>query len=155
MHSIAVAVRRELIKNGLITVDHVNPRTTRKEVKQSHGFRKFFETMLVNSGIHETIIRKLTGHSDSNNLTQLYSKQTEEEMLLEYGKAIEVLTINPENRLTRKVTELTEQQDEITLMKLSHEKDMKEMREQMNHIVSLIQENPKLAKVKTEVLSEI
>ena len=32
---------------------------------------------------------------------------------------------------------------------------MKEMREQMNHIVSLIQENPKLAKVKTEVLSEI
>jgi integrase len=92
MHSIAVAVRRELIKNGLITVDHVNPRTTRKDVKQSHGFRKFFETMLVNSGIHETIIRKLTGHSDSNNLTQLYSKQTEEEMLLEYGKAIEVLT---------------------------------------------------------------
>ena len=40
-------------------------------------------------------------------------------------------------------------------MKLSHEKDMKEMREQINHIVSLIQENPKLAKVKREVLSEI
>ena len=36
-----------------------------------------------------------------------------------------------------------------------YDKDMKEMREQMNHIVSLIQANPKLAKVKTEVLSEI
>jgi integrase/recombinase XerD len=35
-----------------------------------------------------------------------------------------------------------------------YDKDMKEMREQMNHIVSLIQENPKLAKVKTDVLGK-
>jgi integrase len=93
-------------KNGLITVDHVNPRTTRKDVKLSHGFRKFFETMLVNSGIHETIIRKLTGHSDRSNLTQLYSKQTEEEMLDEYMKASDRLTINEENRLRKKVDKL-------------------------------------------------
>ena len=32
---------------------------------------------------------------------------------------------------------------------------MKEMRGQLDKIVSLIQENPKLAKVKTEVLGEI
>ena len=54
----------------------------------THGFRKFFETMLVNSNLHETIIRKLTGHSDKSNLTQLYSRQTAEEMLSEYSRAI-------------------------------------------------------------------
>lgn len=63
-----------LIKTGIRTVDHVNSRRARKDVKMTHGFRKFFETMLVNSNIHETIIRKLTGHSDRSNLTQLYSK---------------------------------------------------------------------------------
>ncbi|MGB8159721.1 MAG: site-specific integrase, partial [Nitrososphaeraceae archaeon] len=91
------AIHKELIKNGLITVDHT--KYNRKEVKLSHGFRKFFETMLVNANLHETIIRKLTGHSPNNNLTQLYSKQTESEMLDEYLKAVDNLTINPENRL--------------------------------------------------------
>ena len=154
-NSISMSIFNLLIKTGIRTVDHVNSRRARKDVKMTHGFRKFFETMLVNSNIHETIIRKLTGHSDRSNLTQLYSKQTEEEMREEYMKAVDNLTINPENRLKRKVTELTEQQDEISLMKLSHEKDMKEMRGHLNHIVSLIQENPKLAKVKTEVLNSI
>ncbi len=75
------AVYRQLLKCGFIEVDHVNHRN-RKEVKMTHGFRKFFETMLVNANLHETIIRKLTGHSEKGNLTQLYSKQTVEEMLL-------------------------------------------------------------------------
>ena len=56
--------------------------------------------------ILQTIIRKLTGHSDKSNLTQLYSKQTEEEMLSEYEKAIDALTIDPANRLRKKVEKL-------------------------------------------------
>ena len=79
----------------------------------THGFRKFFVAMLVNTGIHETIIRKLTGHSDKGNLTQLYSKQTEEEMLTEYWKAVDALTINPENRLRRKVEMLTIEKSKV------------------------------------------
>ena len=62
--------------------------------------------MLVNSNIHETIIRKLTGHSDSTNLTQLYSKQTEQEMLIQYQKSTDLLTIDPANRLRKKVEKL-------------------------------------------------
>ena len=147
------AIHKELIKNGLITVDHT--KYNRKEVKLSHGFRKFFETMLVNSNIHETIIRKLTGHSERSNLTQLYSKQTEQEMLSEYEKSIDLLTIDPSQRLRRDIAHLEEERDEITLMKLEHDKEMKEMNQKMDKIISVIQENPKLAKVKTEVLSEI
>jgi hypothetical protein len=85
-------------------VDHVKHR--RKEVKLSHGFRKFFVTMLVNSNLQETIISKLTGHTISKNLIQVYSKQTEEEMLKEYEKAIDLLTIDPANRLRKKVEKL-------------------------------------------------
>ena len=98
------AIHKELIKNGMITIDHT--KYNRKDVKLSHGFRKFFETMLVNAKLHETIIRKLTGHSPNNNLTQLYSKQTEAEMLHEYEKAIDALTIDPANRLRKKVEKL-------------------------------------------------
>lgn len=104
-HSISMSLFHLLIKIGIRTIDHVNSRN-RKDVKLTHGFRKFFETQLVNANIHETIIRKLTGHSDNANLTQLYSKQTEEEMLVSYMKAVDNLTINPENRLRRKVEKL-------------------------------------------------
>jgi hypothetical protein len=106
-------VYTSLINSGLRTVDHVNSSKNRKEVKMTHGFRKFFETMLVNADIHETIIRKLTGHSDNGNLTQLYSKQTEEELLSEYEKAIDGLTIDPANRLQRKVEVLTIEKNKV------------------------------------------
>lgn len=94
-----------LIKTGIRTVDHINSRN-RKDVKMTHGMRKFYVGQLVNSNLHETIIRKLSGHSDSSNLTQLYSKQTVEEMLEFYMTAIDNLTINPENRLMRRVEKL-------------------------------------------------
>ena len=111
-NSISMSVFNLLIKTGLRTVDHINFRN-RKDVKMTHGMRKFFETMLVNSNIHETIIRKLTGHSDRSNLTQLYSKQNEDEMLEEYMKAVDNLTIDPANRLRKKVTVLQERNDRL------------------------------------------
>jgi hypothetical protein len=116
-----------LINSGLRTIDHVNSTRNRKEVKMTHGFRKFFETMLVNTGIHETIIRKLTGHSDNGNLTQLYSKQTEGEMLTEFEKAIDALTINLENRLKRKVEKLEVEKSQIDSLAYELERVKKAM----------------------------
>ena len=104
-HSIGMSIYNLLVKTGLRTVDHINSRN-RKDVKMTHGFRKFFETQLVNANLHETIIRKLTGHSDSSNLTQLYSKQTVEENLEFYMNAVDNLTIDPANRLRKKVEKL-------------------------------------------------
>jgi integrase len=111
-NSISMSVFNLLIKTGIRTVDHINSRN-RKDVKMTHGMRKFFETMLVNSNIHETIIRKLTGHSDRSNLTQLYSKQNEDEMLAEFMKAADLLTIDPANMLQKKVTFLQERNDRL------------------------------------------
>jgi hypothetical protein len=63
------------------------------------------------------------------------------------------LTINEENRLKAKVNELTEKQDEIALLKLEHRQEMKQMREDMNQVMLMIQENPQLAHIKPERLS--
>ena len=52
------------------------------------------------------------------------------------------------------VEEKTQKESEVKTLAEKYDKDMKEMREQMNHIVSLIQENPKLAKVKTKIIHE-
>ena len=106
-------VFNSLVNTGLRIVDRINSSRKRKEVKMTHGFRKFFETMLVNSNLHETIIRKLTGHSQTGNLTQLYSKQTEAEMLHEYEKAVDALIIDPANRLRKKVEKLEVERSQI------------------------------------------
>jgi Txe/YoeB family toxin of Txe-Axe toxin-antitoxin module len=37
-------------------------------------------------------------------------------------------------------------------MKERHEQEIKDIREQMNHIISIIQQNPMLAQVKPEAL---
>ena len=46
-------------------------------------------------------------------------------------KAVDNLTINEENRLRRKVEKLEEEQNEVAQMRLKHEKEIKEMREEM------------------------
>ena len=122
IHSLRMDVFNSLVNSGLRIVDRINSSRKRKEVKMTHGFRKFFETMLVNTNLHETIIRKLTGHSQTGNLTQLYSKQTEAEMLHEYEKAIDALTIDPANRLRKRVEKLEVEKTQIQALALELEK---------------------------------
>jgi integrase len=98
-------LRKALIHNGLITIDHVNPSGNRKEVKMSHGFRKFFKSQLVLSKVDSDLRMLLMGHSKKG-LELRYDRLTEEEMLSEYEKAIDNLTIDPANRLLKKVEKL-------------------------------------------------
>ena len=57
-------------------------------------------------------------------------------MLDEYSKAIDALTINEENRLRKKVQELTPKSDEIEAMKT----ELRERREQSEKLVFAVQE---------------
>jgi hypothetical protein len=93
-----------------------------------------------------------TGLKDS--YTKLNDDQILEgnDRMIGYIGAIDDLTINEENRLRIKVDELTQKQDEIQLMRSKHEHEMKAIQEEMNQIVSMIQQNPKLAHVKPDVL---
>jgi integrase len=80
----------------------------RKEVPRAHGFRKFFDTALVNACIHPTFKKLLMGHS-----VQLDSEISQAKLLEEYYKAVNALTISEENSLKTKVEELTSKSESI------------------------------------------
>lgn len=71
----------------------------------AHGFRKFFTTQLINSKVNPEIRAMLLGHKIG--LASAYYRPTEQEMYEEYHKAMDNLTIDPANRLQRKVETLT------------------------------------------------
>lgn len=94
-----------LVNSGVRTVDPVagNPGAW-KPVQRLHGFRKFFTNQLVNSKVSPEIREILLGHKIG--LASAYYRPTEDEMLQEYEKAIDLLTIDPANRLRKKVEKL-------------------------------------------------
>ena len=75
------------------------------EIPIAHGFRKFFTTQLINSKVNPEIREMLLGHKIG--LASSYYRPTEQEMLEEYHKAEDNLTIDPANRLQRKIEMLT------------------------------------------------
>jgi len=78
---------------------------TRQNIMIAHGFRKFFTTQLIHSKVNPEIREMLLGHKIG--LASAYYRPTEQEMLEEYEKAIDNLTIDPANRLQRKIETLT------------------------------------------------
>jgi integrase len=150
-----------LIRCGLVevkheTTDRMSRGRERKEVRRSNGFRKFADTMMIKAKVDAIAKELMLGHDLG--LDKNYWRPGEEDLLNEYLKAVDFLTINNEHRLQRQVAELTQKKDEIQVMKEEHEKEMKAMREEMNQqfsqIMSMVQENPKLARIKPEALAE-
>ena len=80
-----------------------------------HAFRKYFNTCLASCDVNLAIKEMLMGHSVG--LDDSYFRPTEKQLLTEYLKAVNELTINEENRLKKKVTELEQKQSEIDLMR--------------------------------------
>jgi integrase len=103
--AIKKAYDTKLIKAGLRTIDHVN-KSNRKEVKMTHGFRFFFKSQLVLAKVDPDLRELLLGHSPLKDLKLVYTKMTEDEMLQEYEKGIDLLTVDPANRLRKKVEKL-------------------------------------------------
>ena len=91
------------------------PGTIKKEVMRVHGLRKFANTQMIQSDMKGAAKEMLLGHSTG--LDDKYYRPTSGELLQEYLKAIDALTIYEENRLRKKVEELTPKADEIQAMK--------------------------------------
>lgn len=90
-----------------------------KDVMLAHGFRKFFTTQLVNSKVNPEIREMLLGHKIG--LASSYYKPTADEMLSEYEKAIDNLTIDPSNRLQRKVETLTIEKSRLDILEAKYQ----------------------------------
>jgi hypothetical protein len=93
------------------------PGQRRHEWKGAYGFRKFYKTRA--EQVMKPINVEITmGHNIG--LSSCYYKPTEKEVLQDYLKAVEFLTVNNLNRLQEKIVSLEEKHDDITLMKLEH-----------------------------------
>ena len=152
-------ISRTIEKSGIRTIERQTELQNghgkiRKNVRLTTGFRKFFNTQLIYADVRPAIKEMFMGHSIG--LDDHYFKPSESDVLEEYLTAVDFLTISDENRLKKKVKELTKKQDEIEIMKVRHEQEIKDIRELMNkqfsQIMSMIQHNPKLALVKPESL---
>jgi len=86
-----------------------NLRKTSKGKSANHAFRKRFETVLVNAGIHNKYVDYMMGHKVGQ--IRSYFKPTDEELWCEFKKALPILTIDKSEQLKVK----NEQKDEKLL----------------------------------------
>jgi integrase len=122
-----------------------------------HSLRRFCKTV-ISEQARQDYSEFFLGHAKSPYWTMKEAKRRE----IYATKVMKYLTFLDYSVLetTGKNIEakLNEKEMEIQYLRqrdLKHETEMIQMQNQLDKIVSLIQENPKLAKVKTQVLSEI
>ena len=93
------------MKAGLREVEaSKNNKRTRKKVPLCNGFRRFADTMMLNSKMNP-VLKDMLIHHDVG-LEKNYYRPSLDDLLQEYLKAVDKLTINEENRLRRKVERL-------------------------------------------------
>ncbi|CAN5316838.1 hypothetical protein BH18THE2_BH18THE2_39570 [soil metagenome] len=84
---------------------------------ESHGFRKFFQTVSVNNGMSMLYSEMLMGHKSGGLAMESYVRPTDNDLLegndrmIGYSGIFDALTINEENKLRIKLETLTEKQD--------------------------------------------
>lgn len=106
--------------SGLREIDHKNP-YKRKQIPIFHGFRKFYTKQLVDSKLNPEIREMLLGHKIG--LASCYYRPTQEDMLTEYLKGVDLLTINEENRLKLKLEQRVQiEKSQIESLKADFEK---------------------------------
>lgn len=129
----------------------------KNELHPCHSFRIFAITQMQRAKLDKTIREMLVGHSTG--LDSVYYKASEEEIYLEYLKAIDNLTINNEYKSKSMGEENKLKNEEIIKLREKHEADLNSIREDMNkkfsQIFTLIQQNPILVNIKPEVLGNI
>lgn len=76
------------------------------EIMQSNGFRKFAITQMIKAKADYDAREYLVGHKHSRGLGVNYDRTTEEDRLQEYLKALDMLTINSENRLRLQIHQM-------------------------------------------------
>ncbi|MDN5845899.1 MAG: hypothetical protein L0H53_06450 [Candidatus Nitrosocosmicus sp.] len=138
--------------------------TKRHEFKAAHGFRKFYKSRA------EQVMRPINveitmGHNIG--LSDCYYRPTEKEVSNDYLKAVDLLTINSDGVTLKneiyKLREDNQNNEYIIKGKLQEKEDqikglednVKLLKEGMNKIFMLIQENPALANVKPDILKNL
>jgi len=122
-----------------------NLRKSSKGKSANHAFRKRFETVLVNAGLHSKYVDYMMGHKVGQ--IRSYFKPTDEDLWREFRKAIPILAIDKSEQLKAKNQH---QQEELLMYEVEAKNEIeslkKEMHEQKISTLRLIKQalrNPK------------
>jgi integrase len=112
------------------------------EVMRSYGLRKFYVSQMIKAKADYNTREYLVGHGKhSRGLDVSYDRIGEDDRLAEYCKAVDLLTISPEHRLKKKVSQLESQADKSVLL----EGQVGQLREEMAKMHALVNEMPRIA----------
>jgi integrase len=102
---VMILVDRILVNAGIKTTKlwTKGAKTELHPVKRCHGFRKFYVTNMKKANTDFSDREFLVGHKHSRGLDVNYDRTSEEVRLQEYLKALDLLTISPENRLRKEL----------------------------------------------------
>ena len=141
---------RILERNGL-RVRH--PNRELHKVMKTHGIRKFTITQMKKAQLDYSDREFLVGHKVSRGLDNNYDRTSEDDRLSQYLKAMDLLTISPENRLRKLVAE-----QDYTIQNRMKEKDeqieqltkqVDEMKETQEELKVLLRNSKKLKEMLT------
>lgn len=104
----------------------------RNKVFRTHGFRKRITSMMHEAHIDTLDIDKLLGHKSKSIISKSYYRPDEDYLLGEYIKAVDLLTINQENRLQRENEMLKVRRDEYEALKEDLENTKEKLKDNTN-----------------------
>jgi hypothetical protein len=111
-------IKNKARKDNYTEQEKIEIRKKRYEVMRCHGFRKFFNTICIESDMNIVSKELLMGHKQSLGLEKSYYRPTNDKLLNEYLKVVDDLTINNEFRLSKQVQELkTKNEDSEYIIK--------------------------------------
>jgi integrase len=113
----------------------------RHAFQADHGFRKWFKTRCELSGMKSINIETLMGHSIG--ISDSYYRATDAELLEEYLKAVDFLTIEEKFKLQKQVTQLAQQSREenyiIREQLLEKEEQIKSLSIKFDNLQSMVE----------------
>ena len=87
----------------------------RHQYQANHGFRKWFKTRCETGGMKPINIETLMGHGPG--ISDSYYRPTEQDLLEDYLKVVDLLTISSENQLEQQIANLKAQSEQVELYK--------------------------------------
>jgi integrase len=130
INTVAKSISKKLDMAGIMPISQLKEgelaNRKRNSVMRTHGFRKFVNTTFINAKLNDTRRNMLLGHSTE--LDESYYRPKADDLLEEYLKAVDMLTIDEEHRLRRQVAQLTIDKDEIHKFK----KELDDLKDMLN-----------------------
>jgi hypothetical protein len=87
----------------------------RSMIPAVHGLRKFAITQMAKAKVDTEIAKLLTGHSIG--VRGRYVEYADDDLLQEYLKAVDLLTISPENRLKKQVEQYRKKESDVSVLR--------------------------------------